>query len=114
MEKINQCPENGLSSFTGIVSAQSSGPQFETPAEITALRALGAHVVGMTLGPESRLISEVGVPHIAFCCSSNWAAGQTPNDPLAPIDHEIVSSQANATRSILVGCIECLLNDNLE
>ena len=108
MKKINQCPENGLSSFTGIVSAQSSGPQFETPAEITALRALGAHVVGMTLGPESRLISEVGVPHIALCCTSNWAAGQTPNDPLAPIDHEIVSSQANATRSILVGCIECL------
>ena len=114
MEKINQCPENGLSSFTGIVSAQSSGPQFETPAEITALRALGAHVVGMTLGPESRLISEVGVPHIALCCSSNWAAGQTPNDPLAPIDHEIVSSQANATRSILVGCIECLFQEILE
>ncbi|MEC7664812.1 MAG: MTAP family purine nucleoside phosphorylase [Candidatus Thermoplasmatota archaeon] len=111
MEKIKQYPERGLSTFTGIVSAQSSGPQFETPAEITALRALGAHVVGMTLGPESRLISEIGVPHIALCCSSNWAAGQTPNDPYAPIDHEIVSSQASATRSILVGCIECLFDD---
>ena len=38
--------------------AQCIGPQFESPSEIDALVRLGADVVGMTLGPESRLIAE--------------------------------------------------------
>ena len=45
--------------------AQCIGPQFRSPSEIDALvRLAGADVVGMTLGPESRLIAgEPGIPH---------------------------------------------------
>ena len=43
---------------TNLVVAQCVGPQFETPSEIDALERLGADVVGMTLGPESRLVGE--------------------------------------------------------
>ena len=57
-----------------LVVAQCVGPQFESPSEIDALVRLGADVVGMTLGPESRLIAETGIPHVAISCSSNWAA----------------------------------------
>ena len=38
----------------------SSGPQFETPAEIKAISKLGGDCVGMTLAPEAKLMAEKG------------------------------------------------------
>jgi purine nucleoside phosphorylase len=94
---------------SGIVVAQCIGPQFESPSEIDALERLGADVVGMTLGPESRLMSERGIPHVALSCCSNWAAGRTPNSPDSAIDHEAVDAVA-ATMSERVGdCMMALL-----
>ena len=98
-----------LSIKKGIVSAQSSGPQFETPAEINALMTMGAHVVGMTLGPESRLVSEKGTPHLAICCASNWAAGQDPSDSRAMIDHQHVESQADSSIPVVARSIMAIV-----
>ena len=100
---------DGLIVSTRLVSAQSVGPQFETPAEIRALSMMGADVVGMTLGPESRLVSETGIPHVAICCSSNWAAGMTPGDSSAPIDHRQVEALADSIRSIVANCVLTLI-----
>ena len=95
--------------LSGIVVAQCIGPQFESPSEIDALERLGADVVGMTLGPESRLMSERGIPHVALSCCSNWAAGRTPGSPDSTIDHELVDAVA-ATMSERVGdCMMTLL-----
>jgi purine nucleoside phosphorylase len=91
-----------------IVVAQCVGPQFESPSEIDALVRLGADVVGMTLGPESRLIAETGIPHVAISCSSNWAAGRTPGDPSAEIDHHAVDAMAAKLRARVRDCIEAL------
>ena len=91
-----------------IVVAQCIGPQFESPSEIDALVRLGADVVGMTLGPESRLIAETGIPHVAISCSSNWAAGRTPGDPSAEIDHHAVDAKAAELRARVRDCIEAL------
>lgn len=91
-----------------LIVAQCVGPQFETPSEIDALVKLGADVVGMTLGPEQRLISEINTPHVALACSSNWAAGRTPGDPQAEIDHEEVDSMASSMREKIVNCIDAL------
>lgn len=94
---------------SGVVVAQCIGPQFESPSEIDALERLGADVVGMTLGPESRLMSERGIPHVALSCCSNWAAGRTPGSPDSAIDHEAVDAVA-ATMSERVGdCMMALL-----
>ena len=94
---------------SGIVVAQCIGPQFESPSEIDALERLGADVVGMTLGPASRLMSERGIPHVALSCCSNWAAGRTPGSPDAAIDHEAVDVVA-ATMSERIGdCMMALL-----
>lgn len=95
----------------GIIVAQCVGPQFESPAEITALERLGADTVGMTLGPESRLISETGIPHVALACSSNWAAGRDPTDPRANIDHHAVDKLASTMRGLVVSCVKSLLVD---
>ena len=91
-----------------LVVAQCVGPQFESPSEIDALVRLGADVVGMTLGPESRLIAETGIPHVAISCSSNWAAGRTPGDPSAEINHHAVDAMAANLRAEVRNCIEAL------
>lgn len=91
-----------------LIVAQCVGPQFESPSEIDALVRLGADVVGMTLGPESRLIAEIGIPHVAISCSSNWAAGRTPGAPSAKIDHNSVDAMAATLRSRVRDCIEAL------
>ena len=93
-----------------LVVAQCVGPQFETPSEIDALTRLGADVVGMTLGPESRLVAETGIPHVALPCSSNWAAGRTPGDPDAEIDHEAVDKMAASMRESVGECVKVLLS----
>ena len=88
-----------------LIVAQCVGPQFESPAEIDALEMLGAHAVGMTLGPESRLMSETGIRHVALACSSNWAAGREPGDPSAKIDHHAVDSMASSMRGSISLCL---------
>ena len=107
---------NSLSKTQGIcpsdvIVAQCVGPQFESPSEISALERLGADTVGMTLGPESRLVSEIGTPYLALACSSNWAAGRDPNDPEANIDHSAVDRLASTMRSQISACIVSLLSE---
>tara|TARA_Y100001970_G_scaffold91485_2_gene115375 strand:+ start:15248 stop:16009 length:762 start_codon:yes stop_codon:yes gene_type:complete len=94
---------------SGLIIAQCVGPQFESPAEIDALEKLGAHAVGMTLGPESRLMSETGIRHVALACSSNWAAGREPGDPSAMIDHHAVDSMASSMRGSVTNCLLAIL-----
>jgi purine nucleoside phosphorylase len=96
---------------TGLIVAQCVGPQFESISEIDALERLGAHLVGMTLGPEQRLISETGIPHVSLPCSSNWAAGRTPGEPDAEINHEEVDEMASQMRELVSSCILALLED---
>ena len=95
---------------SNLVVAQCVGPQFETPSEIDALERLGADVVGMTLGPESRLVGERGLPHVALVCSSNWAAGRTPGSPEAKIDHDSVDAMAATMREFAGECVKALLS----
>ena len=93
-----------------LVVAQCIGPQFETPSEIDALERLGAGVVGMTLGPESRLIAEHGLAHASLACSSNWAAGRTPGSPEAEIYHDSVDEMAASMRESVAECVKALLS----
>lgn len=62
------------------VYAGLRGPQFETPAEIRMLRAMGADSVGMSTVLETIQARAMGLSVVAFSCLTNWAAGisQTP------------------------------------
>ncbi len=52
-----------------------NGPRFESPAEIRALRTLGADLVGMTGYPEVVLAAELAIPYASIGVISNPAAG---------------------------------------
>ena len=48
---LSAASKAGVALRSGIY-ATTSGPSYETPAEVRMLRSLGADVVGMSLGPE--------------------------------------------------------------
>ena len=52
-----------------------SGPNFETPAEIKALRILGGNAVGMSTVPEVLVANHCNLPVIAISIITNLAAG---------------------------------------
>src|SRR3954469_2756096 len=51
------------------------GPQYETPAEVRMLRALGADAVGMSAVLEAIQARAIGLEVAAFSCLTNLAAG---------------------------------------
>ena len=60
--------------LTGVY-AYMKGPTYETPAEIKALRTLGADAVGMSTVPEAVVARHCGIKCIGITCITNMAAG---------------------------------------
>ena len=57
------------------VYLQTTGPQYETPAEIRMFRALGADAVGMSTVFEVIAAAHCGLPTAAIAMITNMAAG---------------------------------------
>lgn len=66
--------QNGIALRHGIYGYMV-GPSYETPAEIRALRFLGADAVGMSTVHEVVAASHAGAETVAVSCISNLAAG---------------------------------------
>lgn len=66
--------ENGIEYRKGVY-AWTSGPSFETPAEIRMLRTMGADAVGMSTVPEAITAHHCGIRVAGVSCISNMAAG---------------------------------------
>lgn len=60
------------------IYAWFSGPNFETPAEINAVRVLGADAVGMSTVPECIIARHAGMRVAAVSVITNFAAGMRP------------------------------------
>ena len=72
------------------VYAYMKGPTYETPAEIRALRTLGADAVGMSTVPEAVVAHHSKIKCVGISCITNMAAGVT-NEILS---HEDVKETA--------------------
>jgi purine-nucleoside phosphorylase len=74
------------------VYAGLPGPSYETPAEIRALRTLGADAVGMSTIPEAIAARAAGARVLAISLLTNFAAGVAGGRP----NHEEVLATASA------------------
>lgn len=73
------------------VYLQTTGPQYETPAEILAYRTLGADAVGMSTACEAIAARHCGYRICGISCISNLAAGMSGH----PLTHEEVKETAD-------------------
>lgn len=84
----------------------TTGPQYETPAEIAAVRSLGGDAVGMSTVPEVITANQCGIKTLAFSLISNMAAGML-DKPLT--ESEVLETAAASSQSftnLIVGVIE--------
>jgi purine-nucleoside phosphorylase len=82
---VEEARRLGVEMFEGVYAAMH-GPNYETPAEIHALRALGADVVGMSTVPEVIVARHMGLRVLGISCVTNMAAGISGE----PVVHEEV------------------------
>jgi len=87
------------------VYAQVTGPCYETPAEIRALRSCGADVVGMSTCREINHGHALGMECAAISCITNRAAGLGGG----PIHHDEVMATGRAVREKLAQLVERFL-----
>jgi purine-nucleoside phosphorylase len=83
------------------VYAWFSGPSFETPAEIRAIRTLGADAVGMSTVPETILARFCGLRVAAVSVITNYAAGMSTT-PLSHGETKAEAAKAEAKFTMLI------------
>lgn len=84
------------------VYAYSSGPCYETPAEIRAYKAQGADVVGMSTVPEAVFAKACGLKVAGLSLVTNLAAGIS----LRPLAHEEVVAAGEAAKGLMRGFLD--------
>ena len=82
--------ECGISLQKGVY-VQTTGPSFESPAEIQMFKNLGADAVGMSTVIEAIAANHMGMKICGISCVCNLAAGISPT----PLTHEEVKEAAN-------------------
>ena len=73
------------------VYLQTTGPNYETPAEIRMYRMLGADCVGMSTACEAMVARHMGMRVAGVTCVTNMAAGMGQ----AELNHAEVQETAN-------------------
>lgn len=86
------------------VYCQTSGPRFETPAEIRFFQHFG-DIVGMTIASECILAGELDIAYAALCIVDNLANGLTET----PLSYENFQQQVHANKMTLHNTLAELL-----
>ncbi len=92
--------ETGAEVSEGVYLA-TSGPTYETPAEIRGYRRLGADAVGMSTVPEAILANAAGMTVAGISCITNFAAGVAAQ----PLDHDEVLQTTQRVMPIMTALI---------
>jgi len=73
------------------VYLQTTGPAYESPAEVSMLEKLGADVVGMSTTVEAIAACHMGAKVCGISCVTNMAGGSAKN----PLSHQEVAEMAD-------------------
>jgi purine-nucleoside phosphorylase len=101
-EKVGQA--EGIKLQKGVYMA-SSGPSYETPAEIRAYSVLGADVAGMSTIPEVIVARQMGMRVLGISCITNMAAGILDK----PLSHEEVIETSRKVKNEFIRFIKAVL-----
>lgn len=73
----------------------TSGPSYETPAEVKMARIIGADVAGMSTVPEAIVANYCGMNVLGISCVTNYASGVSTKK----LEHaEVIETAANVNR----------------
>ncbi|MBQ6697565.1 MAG: purine-nucleoside phosphorylase [Oscillospiraceae bacterium] len=90
-DAVRACAEKLSVDIKEGVYIQTSGPNYETPAEIRAYERMGADAVGMSTAVEAMAARHMGMELCGISCITNMAAGLSPR----PLTHEEVKETAD-------------------
>jgi purine-nucleoside phosphorylase len=96
--------ERKLNLHEGVYLAVA-GPNYETPAEIHAFRALGADLVGMSTVPEVLAARHCNIRVLGISCVTNMAAGVTG----APLSAEEVFETGARVKNDFVALLKAVI-----
>jgi len=85
------------------------GPSYETPAEISAFRKMGADLVGMSTVPEIITAKHSGMKVIAISCVTNMAAGVLPQK----LSHVEVIETANRVKETFGNLVKTVVGNSV-
>jgi purine-nucleoside phosphorylase len=105
LERLKQASAECRVPISEGIYAAVTGPNYETPAEIRALRTWGADAVGMSTAREAARCVELGMECLALSCITNLAAGLSQG----PIHHAEVLTTAAAQSANLAKLITAWL-----
>ncbi len=107
IEIADRCAsDSGIKLQHGVYFA-SSGPSYETPAEIRMVRTLGADAVGMSTVPEAIVANYCGIKVLGISCISNLASGVEGAQKLS---HSEVIETTNAAKAKFKSLLKAIIS----
>ena len=82
-----------------------TGPSYETPAEVRALRIIGGDAVGMSTVPEVIIARHAGLKVLGISCISNMAAGILDQ----PLSHDEVIETTEKVRVNFLNLVKSIV-----
>ena len=107
LSKIADSISKYIFKYKDCVYAWFTGPTYETPAEVSFAKAIGADLVGMSTVPEAIVGNHAGINISAFSLVTNLAAGIRKE----PLSHDEVIDIANQSKDKLQSFMELFLTE---